>query len=186
MTAGRGGGTGRRTGLKILGPARGVWVRHPPPALKYDAVFEGTKAIDITTTSVERYKTLRLKEKAAPATVNRELASLKSAPTAPIVVIHRPPVSPKPAERAVASTDGHVINVYADGAAWHRCSKGRSCVLLAAALAHEAYHVVHGPDEASAYAEQVRVLRALGARRRDVEAVERAMCVVLGRVKYGN
>ncbi len=41
------------------------------------AVFGGTKAIDITTTSVERYKTLRLKEKAAPATVNRELASLK-------------------------------------------------------------------------------------------------------------
>src|SRR6516225_9970548 len=29
---GRGGGTGRRTGLKILGPARGVWVRFPPPA----------------------------------------------------------------------------------------------------------------------------------------------------------
>ena len=29
----RGGGTGRRTGLKILGPARGVWVRFPPPAL---------------------------------------------------------------------------------------------------------------------------------------------------------
>ena len=35
------------------------------------------KAIDITTNSVERYKTLRLREKAAPATVNRELASLK-------------------------------------------------------------------------------------------------------------
>jgi hypothetical protein len=44
---------------------------------RLDGVFEGTKAIDITTTSVERYKTLRLKEKAAPATVNRELASLK-------------------------------------------------------------------------------------------------------------
>jgi len=44
---------------------------------RLDGVFEGTKAIDITTTSVERYKTLRLKGKAAPATVNRELASLK-------------------------------------------------------------------------------------------------------------
>ena len=32
-----------------------------------DAVFGGTNAIDITTTSVERCKTLRLKEKAAPA-----------------------------------------------------------------------------------------------------------------------
>ena len=44
---------------------------------RLDAVFGGTKAIDITTTSVERYKTLRLKDKSAPATVNRELASLK-------------------------------------------------------------------------------------------------------------
>ena len=30
----RGGGTGRRTGLKILSPYRGVWVRFPSPALK--------------------------------------------------------------------------------------------------------------------------------------------------------
>lgn len=44
---------------------------------RLDAVFGGTKAIDITTTSVERYKTLRLKDKSAPATVNPELASLK-------------------------------------------------------------------------------------------------------------
>jgi len=44
---------------------------------RLDAVFGGTKAIDITSTSVERYKTLRLKDKSAPATVNRELASLK-------------------------------------------------------------------------------------------------------------
>ena len=29
----RGGGTGRRTGLKILGPARGVWVQFPPSVL---------------------------------------------------------------------------------------------------------------------------------------------------------
>jgi len=44
---------------------------------RLDAVFGGTKAIDITTTSVERYKTRRLKDGSAPATVNRELASLK-------------------------------------------------------------------------------------------------------------
>ena len=44
---------------------------------RLDAVFGGTKAIDIKTTSVARYKTLRLKDKSAPATVNRELASLK-------------------------------------------------------------------------------------------------------------
>jgi hypothetical protein len=30
----RGGGTGRRTGLKILGLARGVWVQFPPSVLR--------------------------------------------------------------------------------------------------------------------------------------------------------
>ena len=40
-------------------------------------MFGGSKAIDITASSVERYKTLRLKDGSAPATVNRELASLK-------------------------------------------------------------------------------------------------------------
>jgi integrase len=44
---------------------------------RLDAVFGGTKAIDVTTASVERYKTLRLKDRSAPATVNRELAALK-------------------------------------------------------------------------------------------------------------
>jgi site-specific recombinase XerD len=44
---------------------------------KLAAVFGGTKAIDITTAAVERYKSLRLSDKAANATVNRELASLK-------------------------------------------------------------------------------------------------------------
>ncbi|MGE0445129.1 MAG: tyrosine-type recombinase/integrase [Vicinamibacterales bacterium] len=44
---------------------------------KLAGAFAGTKAIDITTTAVERYKTMRLKDKAAPATVNRELAALK-------------------------------------------------------------------------------------------------------------
>ena len=32
-------------------------------------VFAGSKAIDITTTAVERFKTMRLKDRAAPATV---------------------------------------------------------------------------------------------------------------------
>jgi site-specific recombinase XerD len=40
-------------------------------------VFSGSKAIDITTASVERYKTSRLTSGAAPATINRELAALK-------------------------------------------------------------------------------------------------------------
>ena len=44
---------------------------------RLDAVFGGSKAIDISTASVERYKTLRLKDGSAPATVNRELAAFK-------------------------------------------------------------------------------------------------------------
>jgi hypothetical protein len=44
---------------------------------RLDAVFQNEKVIDIATASVERYKTHRLKEKAAPATINRELAALK-------------------------------------------------------------------------------------------------------------
>lgn len=40
-------------------------------------VCAGTKAIDITTAAVERYKSLRLKDGAAAATLNRELAALK-------------------------------------------------------------------------------------------------------------
>ena len=44
---------------------------------KLAGVFASTKAIDITTAAVERYKSLRLKDGAAAATVNRELAALK-------------------------------------------------------------------------------------------------------------
>jgi site-specific recombinase XerD len=44
---------------------------------RLDDAFGGVKAIDISAAAVERYKTLRLKDKAAPATVNRELAALK-------------------------------------------------------------------------------------------------------------
>jgi hypothetical protein len=44
---------------------------------KFADVFEGMKTIDITNATVERYKSLRLKDGAAPATLNRELAALK-------------------------------------------------------------------------------------------------------------
>jgi site-specific recombinase XerD len=44
---------------------------------RLDAAFGRSRAIDVTTASVERYKTLRLKDGSARATVNRELAMLK-------------------------------------------------------------------------------------------------------------
>ncbi len=39
----RGGGTGRRTGLKILRSARVVRVRFPPPAITYDELHDAGK-----------------------------------------------------------------------------------------------------------------------------------------------
>src|SRR5208282_5541148 len=41
LRIGPGGGTGRRTGLKILCPERDVWVRIPPRALFSDLEFHG-------------------------------------------------------------------------------------------------------------------------------------------------
>src|SRR5207248_666076 len=45
---------------------------------------------------------------------------------------------------------------------------------LAAALAHEQFHVEHGPDEGSAYDRQLEVLRQLGADQRLIGEVEQA------------
>jgi hypothetical protein len=56
---------------------KSIWSLEHVRLPKLADVFAGTKALDITTTAVERYTTLRLKDKAAPATVNRELAALK-------------------------------------------------------------------------------------------------------------
>src|SRR6476620_12706200 len=40
LTMRRGGGTGRRTGLKILGPERGVRVQSPPPAFRLNHLWQ--------------------------------------------------------------------------------------------------------------------------------------------------
>ena len=40
------------------------------------AAFGGMKALDITTARIRAYTALRLEEKAAPATINKELAAL--------------------------------------------------------------------------------------------------------------
>ena len=56
---------------------KSIWSLEHVRLPKLADVFAGTKALDITTTAVERYKTLRLKDKAAAVTVNRELAALK-------------------------------------------------------------------------------------------------------------
>jgi hypothetical protein len=105
--------------------------------------------------------------------VARALALLGTdAPTAPIVVVNAPTLRGNP-QRAVAATDGKTIRVYTDSGAYKRARKG-DAIALAGALAHEAFHIAHGPAEAPAYARQLEMLRMLGARRRDVEPVERA------------
>jgi hypothetical protein len=46
--------------------------------------------------------------------------------------------------------------------------------ICAGALAHEAFHVAHGPAEGPAYAEQLRVLRRLRVQASQLKDVERA------------
>jgi hypothetical protein len=95
-----------------------------------------------------------------------------AAPTAPIVIVHTRALMGNP-QTATAWTDGRTIFVNDHAEPYRRADRGEA-VALAAALAHEAYHVAHGPSEAPAYAEQLAVLHRLGANRRDIQAVERA------------
>ncbi len=95
-----------------------------------------------------------------------------AAPHAPIVVVHSErigfiQISP------TAWTDGVTIFVSDQSEPYRKASK-KDARPLAAALAHEGYHLAHGPDEAPAYAEQLRVMRGLAARPADIDVVERA------------
>ncbi len=108
--------------------------------------------------------------------ISRALALLgDAAPTERIVVEHT--VKP-PFVRSVATawTDGTTIFINDQSEPYQRA--GKDAVALAGAIAHERYHLRHGPDEASAYAEQLRVMRRLGAGRRDLDAVERGLHAV--------
>jgi len=116
--------------------------------------------------------------RAAEDPIGRAVALLAEKPAAPVVVAH----TARPAfcqSVATAWTDGATIFVNDQSEPYRRASKG-DAIGLAAAIAHEAWHVSHGADEASAYAEQLRVLRALGAKRRDVEPVARAAAQIGG------
>jgi hypothetical protein len=114
---------------------------------------------------------------AQDAPIARALALLGChAPSAPIAVVH----TARPAfvmSVATAWTDGATVFVNDQSEPYRRALKG-DAVALAAALAHEGWHVAHGPAEAPAYAEQLRVLRMLAAKARDIEPVERAARLV--------
>jgi hypothetical protein len=64
---------------------------------------------------------------------------------------------------------------------YRKAEKGdlQARINLAAAIAHEAYHVSHGEDEAGAYDEQLRVLRDLGAKSSKIKDIERARAYVI-------
>jgi hypothetical protein len=95
-----------------------------------------------------------------------------AAPTTPIVVVHTAsPVATLSV--ATAWTDGNTVFVNDQSDAYKHA--GKNAIALAAALAHEGFHVVNGPAEAPAYAVQLRVMRKLGAKKGDIEAVERGL-----------
>ena len=54
---------------------------------------------------------------------------------------------------------------------------------FASILGHERHHVSHGPDEASAYDEQLALLHLLGASDKTLKEVEKAKTYVLGKQK---
>ena len=98
-----------------------------------------------------------------------------NAPTAPIILVHTAPCS-FCMSLATAWTDGVSVFVNDQSEPYRRGKKDARA--LAGALAHEAFHVAHGPAEAPAYVEQLRVLRLLRVRGSQLEDVERAARIV--------
>lgn len=94
-------------------------------------------------------------------------------PDLPIAPVRLPAEISHVIVRVDAWTDGQKIWVNVLSPEYRRAVRGDG-LALAAILAHENYHVAHGPAEAPAYAEQVRVLRLLGAPARQTAVIERA------------
>lgn len=73
----------------------------------------------------------------------------------------------------------HMIYVNDQSRAYKDAAKGRGQE-LAAALAHEQYHMDHGADEGPAYDHQITVLQRLGAKSSLVNEIRRARTAVTG------
>lgn len=120
------------------------------------------------------------KAQAPDSPINRALALLgDAAPAGQTIVVH----TARPSfVRSVATawTDGVTIFVNDQSQPYLRACK--DAIALAGAIAHESYHLFHGPDEPPAYAAQLDVMRRLGARRHDLDVVERG----LGAVRLAN
>jgi hypothetical protein len=76
------------------------------------------------------------------------------------------------------ATDGKTIRINMNTRSYKDALKGDARE-LAGSLAHEQWHVAHGPDEAGAYDEQLRVLRALGAKPHVIRDTQNARAQVM-------
>jgi hypothetical protein len=108
--------------------------------------------------------------------VARALALLGNPPASIAIIVVHPVHGPSALTGGVigAWTDRRSAIFVSDSSDPYRLAQHGNAVELAALLAHELWHVAHGPAEAPAYAEQVRILRALGASRRAIRHVEEA------------
>jgi hypothetical protein len=81
-----------------------------------------------------------------------------------------------------ARTDLKTVQVATDSRQWRAAERGDARA-LAAVVAHELWHVANkcgSACEAGAYGEQLRVLRDLGADRREIKGVEASRRAVVG------
>jgi hypothetical protein len=83
----------------------------------------------------------------------------------PIELVQRAPENGSPNAEGYVLTGQNTIFVITSTWAFRdaRCDNRRSLLKLASILAHEEWHVRHGPDERGAYGAQMRALMLLGA-----------------------
>ena len=108
--------------------------------------------------------------------ISRALALLGDAAPADRIVVEHTVRAPFVMSMATAWTDGVTIFINDQSEPYQRARK--DAIALAGAIVHEGYHLRHGPDESSAYAEQLGVMRRLGASRHDLDLVERGLHAV--------
>jgi hypothetical protein len=114
--------------------------------------------------------------KAPGSPISRALALLGDAAPGERIVVEHTVRRAFVMSVATAWTDGVAIFINDQSEPYQRARK--DAIALAGAIVHESYHLRHGLDEPSAYAEQLRVMRRLGARRHDLDLVERGLRAV--------
>ena len=94
-----------------------------------------------------------------------ELMGRSPASLPPIQVVAVPPPGVSANAEAFVRPGSNVIHIIASAPAVRdaKCENRPSLVRLAAILAHEEWHVRHGPDERAAYEAQLMMLMRLGA-----------------------